>query len=362
MPVKTIFWDNGKVKLIDQTLLPVKFKYISCRDVNSLWHAIKKLQVRGAPAIGIAGALGVILGIKSSKAKTGAVLAREVEKIAKHLASSRPTAVNLFWALARMECAAEANKTKSVAQIKKILLKEALKIIDEDKDSCRQMARHGAALIKNGDTILTHCNAGGLATADYGTALGVLFEAKKQGKRIKVFADETRPLLQGARLTTWELMREGIDTTLICDNMAASLMAKGAIDKVFVGADRIAANGDAANKIGTYSVAVLAKHHGIPFYVVAPVSTFDLNISAGKDIPIEERDGDEVRMLCGKFTAPRNVKVYNPAFDVTPNELITAIITEKGIFKKPYSVIASPEGAKQSKKIDCFVGLKASSQ
>ena len=331
MPVKTIFWDRGSVKLIDQTLLPLKFKYISCRDVNSLWHAIKKLQVRGAPAIGIAGALGIILGIKGSKAKTGAALAKEVEKTAIHLASSRPTAVNLFWALARMKYVAEANKGKSVPQIKNILLKETFKIIDEDKKSCRQMARYGATLIKNGDTILTHCNAGGLATADYGTALGVLFEAKKQGKRIKVFADETRPLLQGARLTTWELMREGIDTTLICDNMAASLMAKGRIDKVFVGADRIAVNGDTANKIGTYSVAVLAKHHGIPFYVVAPISTFDPNISTGKDIPIEERNGDEVRMLCGKFTAPRNVKVYNPAFDVTPNKLITAIVTERGI-------------------------------
>ena len=331
MPVKTIFWDKGSIKLVDQTLLPMKFKYISCRDVNSLWHAIKELQVRGAPAIGIAGALGIILGIKCSKAKTGAVLAVDVEKIAKHLASSRPTAVNLFWALKRMKCVAVANKDKNVAQIKKILFKEALKIIDEDKKSCRQMARYGASLVKNGDTILTHCNAGGLATADYGTALGVLFEAKKQGKRIKVFADETRPLLQGARLTTWELMREGIDTTLICDNMAASLMSKGLIDKVFVGADRIAANGDTANKIGTYNVAVLAKHHGIPFYVVAPLSTFDPNISTGKDIPIEERDGDEVRMLCGKFTAPKNVKVYNPAFDVTPNKLITAIVTEEGV-------------------------------
>ena len=336
MPVKTIFWDRGNVKLIDQTLLPSKFKYISCRDVNSLWYAIKKLQVRGAPAIGIAGALGIILGIKGSRAKTGAALAKEVGRIARHLASSRPTAVNLFWALARMECLADANKDKNITQIKNILFKEALKIIDEDKRSCRQMARYGAALIKNGDTILTHCNAGGLATADYGTALGVLFEAKRQGKHIKVFADETRPLLQGARLTTWELMREGIDTTLICDNMAAGLMAKGVIDKVFVGADRIAANGDAANKVGTYNVAVLARHHGIPFYVVAPVSTFDLNISTGKDIPIEERDGDEVRMLYGKFTAPKNVKVYNPAFDVTPNGLITAIVTEKGVLRKPY--------------------------
>ncbi|MFA6321670.1 MAG: S-methyl-5-thioribose-1-phosphate isomerase [Candidatus Omnitrophota bacterium] len=336
MPVDTIFWDSGKVKLVDQTLLPVKFKYISCGDIKTLWHAIKKLQVRGAPAIGIAGALGVVLGAKSSKAPTGKKLLRDIDNIVRYLASSRPTAVNLFWALARMRCAAEENSAKSVMQIKSVLFKEALKIIAEDKDACRRMARHGAGLIRNGDTILTHCNAGGLATADYGTALGVLFEAKKQGKRIKVYADETRPLLQGARLTTWELMHEGIETTLICDNMAASLMAKGKIDKVFVGADRIASNGDAANKIGTYSVAVLAKYHRVPFYVVAPLSTFDRNIATGREIPIEERGADEVRSIGGKFIAPRKVKVYNPAFDVTPNGLITAIVTEEGVFKRPY--------------------------
>jgi methylthioribose-1-phosphate isomerase len=336
MPVDTIFWRNGKVKLVDQTLLPLEFKYISCGDVKALWRAIKRLQVRGAPAIGIAGALGVMLGLKGSKAKSGKALVGEIDRIAKYLASSRPTAINLFWALARMRCVAEENCSKSVAGIKKILLKEALKIISEDKDACRRMARYGAGLIRSGDTILTHCNAGGLATADYGTALGVLFEAKRQKKHIKVYADETRPLLQGARLTTWELMHEGIDTTLICDNMAASLMQKGRIDKVFVGADRIARNGDAANKIGTYSVAILAKHHAIPFYVVAPLSTFDLNIATGKEIPIEERDGDEVRAIGAKFIAPRNVKVYNPAFDVTPNEYITAIVTERGIFKPPY--------------------------
>ncbi|MDD5135932.1 MAG: S-methyl-5-thioribose-1-phosphate isomerase, partial [Candidatus Omnitrophica bacterium] len=271
------------------------------------------------------------------KARTGKDLLREVTGIARYLASSRPTAVNLFWALARMECIASRNSARSVSDIKRMLEREALEIIREDKEACRSMARYGARLIKSGDTILTHCNAGGLATADYGTALGVLFEASRQGKRIKVYADETRPLLQGARLTTWELMHAGIDTTLICDNMAASLMAKGRIDKIFVGADRIAANGDAANKIGTYSVAVLARHHGIPFYVVAPLSTFDLNIASGKDIPIEERDADEVRAIGGRFIAPRNVKVYNPAFDVTPNGLIAAIVTEKGIFRKPYA-------------------------
>ena len=334
MPVDTIKWERGAVKLVDQTLLPAKFKYITCRDVVSLWHAITRLQVRGAPAIGIAGALGVVLGANVSRAKTGKELLKDIDRTAKYLASSRPTAINLFWALARMRCVAQENSAKSAAHVKKMLMKEALSIIDEDKKACRSMARHGARLIKSGDTILTHCNAGGLATADYGTALGVLFEAKGKGKRIKVYADETRPLLQGARLTAWELMHEGIDTTLICDSMAASLMAKGKIDKVFVGADRIAANGDAANKIGTYSIAVLAKYHGIPFYVVAPLSTFDLNIETGRAIPIEERGADEVRTIGGKFIAPKDVKVYNPAFDVTPNELITAIITEKGIWRR----------------------------
>lgn len=336
MPVETIAWKNGKVRYVDQTRLPHKLKFVDCDNVARLWRAITRLEVRGAPAIGIAGALGVVLGIKDSKAKNFDNFYREVQKVSKHLASSRPTAINLFWALARMECVAESNKDKPIAKIKKKMLAEALKILDEDKLSCRDMARYGADLVKSGDTILTHCNAGGLATADYGTALGVLFESKAHGKRIRVYADETRPLLQGARLTVWELMQEGIDTTLICDNMAASLMAKGRIDKIFVGADRIASNGDAANKIGTYNLAVLARYHNIPFYVVAPLSTFDFRIKTGKDIPIEERDGDEVRSIGGKFIAPKKVKVYNPAFDVTPNELITAIVTEKGIFREPY--------------------------
>ena len=337
MPVETITWRNGRVRYVDQTLLPSKLKFVDCGDIKRLWKAIKRLEVRGAPAIGIAGALGVVLGIKYSKAKNFKSFYREVERACKYLASSRPTAVNLFWALARMECAASINKSRPIAEVKRLMLVEALKILDEDKKSCRRMARYGADLVRSGDTILTHCNAGGLATADYGTALGVLFEAKKQGKRIHVYADETRPLLQGSRLTAWELMHEGIDTTLICDNMAASLMAKGRIDKIFVGADRIASNGDAANKIGTYSLAVLAKYHKIPFYVVAPLSTFDFRIKTGKDIPIEERDGDEVRSISGRFIAPKRVKVYNPAFDVTPSELITAIVTEKGIFRPPYS-------------------------
>lgn len=336
MPVETISWKNGKVRYIDQTRLPHKLRYVDCGDVKRLWKAIKGLEIRGAPAIGIAGALGIVIGIKDSKAKNFKAIFKELKSKAKYLGSSRPTAVNLFWALERMEETAYRHRKETVTRIKNILLKEALKIIEEDKKSCRRMAHYGASLVKKCSKILTHCNAGGLATADYGTALGVLFEANKQGKKIKVYVDETRPLLQGARLTTWELMREGIDTTLICDNMAASLMAKDKIDMIFVGADRIAANGDAANKIGTYNLAVLAKYHGVPFYVAAPLSTFDFRIKSGGGIPIEERDGDEVRAVLGKMIAPKKVKVYNPAFDVTPNTLITAIVTEKGIFRKPY--------------------------
>lgn len=336
MPVSTIDWKDGKVRYIDQTMLPGKVKFASCNDIGRLCKAIKRLEIRGAPAIGIAGALGVVLASRHSKAKDGVNFLKDIGRDIRHLASSRPTAVNLFWALKRMEECAVANRAKPVGAIKKLLLKEAFKIIDEDRMACRTMARRGAGLVEDGDSILTHCNAGGLATADYGTALGVLFESKRQGKCIKVYADETRPLLQGARLTTWELMHEGIDVTLICDNMAASLMAKGEIDKIFVGADRIAANGDTANKIGTYGIAVLAKYHNIPFYVVAPLSTFDMSLKSGKEIPIEERNADEVRSIMGKLISPKDVKVYNPAFDVTPHELISAIVTERGIFRAPY--------------------------
>lgn len=336
MPVETITWKNGKIRYIDQTRLPGKMQFVYCSDVKRLWLAIKNLEIRGAPAIGIAGALGAALGAEGSRARRFNLFFKDLKRVTKFLASSRPTAVNLFWALKRMENAALINRKKTISHLKALLLKEARMIMDEDKASCRSMAKFGAGLVKNGDTILTHCNAGGLATADYGTALGVLFEAKKQAKHIKTYVDETRPLLQGARLTTWELMHEGIDTTLICDNMAASLMAKGRIDKIFVGADRIAANGDTANKIGTYNLAVLARHHHVPFYVVAPASTFDFQLKTGDAIPIEERSADEVRMLFNKMVAPKGVKVYNPAFDVTPNEYISAIITEHGIFKRPY--------------------------
>ena len=336
MPIPTIEWHDGKVKLIDQTLLPNEFKHIYCENVEQMWEAIKVLRVRGAPAIGIAGALGAILGIRDSEAESYAEFKKELEKATDYLATSRPTAVNLFWALDRMNATAEASKDRNVPQLKQILLAEAQKIIDEDKEMCRAIGRHGSELVSEGDTILTHCNAGGLATADYGTALAVMFTAHEQGKSIKVFADETRPLLQGARLTTWELMQEGIDVTLICDNMAAQVMKEGKIDCVLVGADRIAANGDAANKIGTYGVAILAKEHKIPFYVAAPTSTLDMSLATGDLIPIEQRGADEVTEKFGKRTAPEGVKVYSPAFDVTPVRLIDAIITEKGIARKPY--------------------------
>jgi len=331
MPTKTIEWKNSAVRIIDQTMLPHKLVFVNCTDVKTLVSAIKKLKVRGAPALGVAGGFGLALAMKDSRAKNSKDFLKELKKAIDYLGSSRPTAVNLFWALERIKYVVEKNINLKVADLKKIILEEAFKIQKEDMDTCRKMASHGASLIKSGDNILTHCNAGALATADYGTALGVLYKAKEQGKKIKVFADETRPLLQGARLTVWELMREGIDVTLICDNMAASLMAQGKVDKIFVGADRIASNGDTANKIGTYSLAVLAKYHNIPFYVVAPCSTIDFKIKSGKEIPIEERHADEVKSFGIAKVAHKDVKVWNPAFDVTPHNLITAIITEKGI-------------------------------
>lgn len=333
MPIPTIEWKNNRVKIVDQTALPLRLKFLYCNSVESVRDAIKTMKIRGAPALGIAVAYGVYLGVRNSRSG----LLDDLEKAVKILSGSRPTARNLFWALERMCNTALSNREKSGDMLKKILLEEAHKILEEDKRISRKMAEFGSALIKKNDTILTHCNAGGLATADYGTALGVLFKAHSQGKRIKVYVDETRPVLQGARLTAWELMRERIDTTLISDNMAASVMAKGKIDKVIVGADRIARNGDTANKIGTYSLAILAHYHKVPFYVAAPLSTIDTKIKSGSDIPIEERDPDEVRKIAGIYIAPKNVKVFNPAFDVTPNKFITAIITEKGVLRKPFA-------------------------
>jgi methylthioribose-1-phosphate isomerase len=337
MPVTTIEWIDGKVKLIDQTLLPNEVKYIYCDSVQSVWEAIKMLRVRGAPAIGIAGALGTVLGVWHSEATMYEEFEAQLEQTTNYLATSRPTAVNLFWALDRMKSTANRNKNSSIEELKKIILSEAQQIIIEDQQMCRAIGKHGQQLVNDGDTILTHCNAGGLATSGYGTALAVMFAACEVGKKIKVYADETRPLLQGARLTTWELMQAGIDVTLICDNMAAQVMKEGKINSVIVGADRIAANGDTANKIGTYSVAVLAKEHKIPFYVAAPTSTFDLTLATGDLIPIEQRGTEEITESFGKRTAPLNVKVYSPAFDVTPARLIDAIITEKGIIRKPYT-------------------------
>lgn len=331
----TIEWADGKVRLIDQTLLPNEFKYVDCETVEDVWDAIKQLKVRGAPAIGIAGALGVVRGVWNFDTTNFVEFSNEVNRIADYLATSRPTAVNLFWALDRMKKTVEENKDSSIAEIKKILLAEAQKIIDEDNETCRAIGKNGSELIEDGSTVLTHCNAGGLATASYGTALAVIYAAQEAGKSIKVYADETRPLLQGARLTTFELMQAEIDVVLICDNMAAQVMKEGKIDFVIVGADRIASNGDAANKIGTYNVAILAKEHKIPFYVAAPISTFDMSLASGDEIPIEQRGAEEITEGFGKRTAPDDVQVYSPAFDVTPARLIDAIITEKSVIEKP---------------------------
>lgn len=337
MDIKSIEWKNDRIKMIDQTKLPEKLIYLYITDIKDLWQAIKELKVRGAPALGAAACFGVYLGIKDSKAKNFAQFKKELEKIIKYLASSRPTAVNLFWGLERMRRTAFANQDKPVNKIKELLFKEARDVFEEDRISCRNIGLYGAKLIKSGDTILTVCNAGILATIDYGTALGVIYRAQEEKKRLKVFACETRPLLQGARLTTWELSKKGIDVTLNCDNMAATLMAQGKIDKVIAGADRIAANGDTANKIGTYSLAVLAKHHKIPFYIAAPASTFDLRIKSGKEIPIEQRrEGEITDLFFKRRMAARGIGVFNPAFDVTPHKLITAIITDKGIIRAPY--------------------------
>jgi methylthioribose-1-phosphate isomerase len=333
--VETLSWigdHRGTLRMIDQTLLPAELKEIDCRDAETVWEAIKSLRVRGAPAIGIAAAYGVCVGLQTLPDGAGYEPFRNrLEEIIKYLASSRPTAVNLFWALDRMKARADSLHSQNVTEIIKALFAEAKTIHDEDRQICRSIGKFGQELMKDGDTFLTHCNAGGLATADYGTALAVFFAATEAGKHIKVYADETRPLLQGARLTAWEFMQRGIDVTLICDSMAPLVMRQGKINGVVVGADRIAANGDTANKIGTYGVAIAAKAHRIPFYVAAPVSTFDLTLTDGTQIPIEERDAEEICNAFGKRTAPECVKVYNPAFDVTPAELIAGIITERGI-------------------------------
>src|SRR3989338_6222197 len=337
MDIRTIEWKKNVIKIIDQTKLPLTFKYVYIKDIKTLWRAIRSMQIRGAPALGSAAGLGVYLAVKDSQAKNFPEFNKELDNAVYYIASSRPTARNLFWALERMVKVARENKDKPISRIKKLIFNEADKIIQEDRAACRKIGYFGAKLIKENNTILTICNAGILATIDYGTALGVIYRASEDGKKIKVFACETRPMLQGARLTSWELNKNNIDVTLITDSMAATLMKAGKIDKVIAGADRIAQNGDSANKIGTYSLAVLCRYHKIPFYIAAPISTFDSKIKTGKDIPIEERKGRELKELFFKQAiAPAQVKVFNPAFDVTPNDLITAIITDKGIIKAPY--------------------------
>lgn len=324
---------SGSLRLIDQTLLPVEYLEIELVQVAQVFEAIRSLRVRGAPAIGCAAAYGLVIGLQEFVTLPRAAFDAKVTEVADYLATSRPTAVNLFWALDRMRRVVPQSPDLSSAEVLDRLLAEARAIEVEDREMCAAIGRHGAALLKDGQGVLTHCNAGGLATAGDGTALAVIFAAAAQGKNLQVYADETRPLLQGARLTAWELQQRGVPVTLICDNMAGWVMHEGRVQAVIVGADRITANGDAANKIGTYSVALLAKAHGIPFYVAAPTSTFDLTLATGAEIPIEQRSSREITHGFGKQTAPDGVAVYNPAFDVTPAELIAAIITERGLIQ-----------------------------
>jgi len=344
MIVETVKWIgdvDGFLQLIDQRKLPAEFVKLQCRDVQQLYDAIKTLAVRGAPAIGVAAAYGPVLAMQKLPADSSLKRALDVlAKTGRLLASSRPTAVNLFWALNRVRRRAEsqiANRKsrQAISDLRQAVLAEANTIYKEDLDMCRRIGQNGERFIKQGSGILTHCNAGALATAGQGTALSVMFEAHEKGKKFKVYVDETRPLLQGARLTAWELKQANIDVTVICDNMAGWLMKQGKIDMVITGADRIAANGDTANKIGTYSLSILARGHGIPFYIAAPSSTFDLSIKSGAEIPIEQRAADEVTRFADTQIAPDGVDVYNPAFDVTEAKNITAIITERGVIKNP---------------------------
>lgn len=327
----------GQIRILDQTRLPLEVVVNDTTDLEAVWTAIKTLQVRGAPAIGVAAAMGVAAATQESAVDTTEALLNVVREAADYLATSRPTAVNLFWALDRMKAVASKYVGDTPRAFRERLVREAVAIRDEDAAMCRAIGEYGAALLKDGDTVLTHCNAGGLATAELGTALAPIYVAQEQGKTIHVVADETRPLLQGSRLTAFELMNAGVDVTVICDNMAAHTMKTCRIDAVMVGADRIAANGDVANKIGTYGVALLAQAHGIPFYVLAPTSTMDMTLSSGDQIPIEERGADEVIRGFGRQTAPDGVGVYAPAFDVTPASLIAAIVCEKGIVYSPYA-------------------------
>jgi methylthioribose-1-phosphate isomerase len=337
--IPTLAWTPEGVRFIDQTKLPLEESYVLATTYEQVAEVIVTMVVRGAPAIGVSAAYGVALGVLHTKAATASEFAPEFEAICARLAATRPTAVNLFWAIDRMKhlFATLAKSGKSMSEIKEKILAEAHAMYEEDIAACKTMGAFGGALLPDEGGVLTHCNAGALATCGYGTALGVIRSAIEQGKKIRVFADETRPFLQGARLTAWELMEDGIDTTVICDNMAASLMRAGEIKAVVVGSDRIAANGDVANKIGTYNVAILAHEHGIPFYVAAPWSTVDMATATGDGIPIEERPAVEVTHHGGKQLTPHNVGIRNPAFDVTPAKYVTAIITERGVLHGPYT-------------------------
>ena len=335
--LQTITWTGSAVRLLDQTKLPTETVYIDITDERQMWDAIKRLVVRGAPAIGVAAAFGVYLGVRSSPDD---VFPARLEEVCKYLATSRPTAVNLFWAIDRVRRVAQT--ANSAEEAKHTLLAETIRMLDEDNLICRAIGEHGVALLEplkdaTGQiNLLTHCNAGGLATVQYGTALAPVYVGKERGLKFHVYADETRPLLQGSRITAYELLQNGIPVTVICDGMAATVMSQGKVAAVIVGTDRVAANGDVANKIGTLGVAILAKHFGIPFYVAAPLSSIDMSIAGGDQIPIEQRDGREISHGFGRQTAPTNVDIYNPAFDVTPADLVTAIITEKGIVRAPY--------------------------
>ncbi len=332
----TIQWKNGQVVMIDQRLLPGEEVYRSFDTAEGVAEAIKDMVIRGAPAIGVAGAFGMALAAGNSKAKDVASFLREMDGAAELLIRQRPTAVNLPWAVGRVQNAYRNFGDSSLPQLQKRILEEASLIYEEDVAMCRRMGEHGSPLIEEGHSYLTHCNAGALATAGQGTALSVFYEAQRQGKKFQVYSSETRPFLQGARLTCWELQKNGVDVTLITDNMVAHLMKLGKIHGVFTGSDRIAANGDVANKIGTYGVALLAKHHRIPFYAVAPYSTIDLETASGELIPIEERSEQEVVSFFGKPTAPEGTKAFNPAFDVTPHEMVSAIVTERGVIRPPF--------------------------
>lgn len=336
MQHKTIAWSRGAARLIDQTLLPHHIVYLTIRDEKAMWEAIRVLRVRGAPAIGVAAGYGLYLGVARKSPRTLRELQRLAEKVAAYLATSRPTAVNLFWALDRcMNVVRALDPQTNVKDALARLLEEAKAIHREDEETCEAIGRHGAPLLQEASGVLTHCNAGALATAGIGTAVGVITTAAKT-RNFVVYTDETRPLLQGARLTSWEMQQAGIETRLITDSMAGTVLQKGMAQAIVVGADRIAANGDTANKVGTMPLAIVAKHYKVPFYVAAPLSTFDMKIASGAEIPIEERGADEITQLGGVSTAPRGTKVFAPAFDVTPASLIAAIITEKGVLRPPY--------------------------